>query len=88
MSVDFRFYDKWDFPNCLGCIDGKHVTVQKPDNTGSEFFNYKQRTSIVLMAVCDADYKFTIIDVGQSGSNNDAGIWGHSKLCIGLEQGN
>lgn len=43
--------------------------------------------SIVLLAVCDAKYNFISIDVGQSGSNNDASIWDLSSLGQGLEQG-
>ena len=43
--------------------------------------------SVVLLAICDADYKFTIIDVGHNGSSSDAGIWDRSDVNIGLEQG-
>ena len=83
----FRFYTRWNFPNCVGCVDGKDVSIQKPRNSGSQFYNYKQRMSVVLMAVCDHKYCFIRIDVGHSGSNNDAGIWDASSLLQGLEQG-
>lgn len=86
-SICFRFHQKWDFPNCIGCIDGKHILLQKPDKAGSEFYNYKGRHSIVLMGICDASYKFTFIDVGKKGSGNDAGIWEFSPFNLGLEQG-
>ena len=72
------FKRKWDFPNCLGAIDGKHIRIKCPDNSGSKFYSYKKFFSVVLMAVVDANYKFCFIDVGAEGSAGDSGVFGRS----------
>ena len=70
-----KFWEKWQFPQCLGATDGKHVVMMKPWRTGSLYSNYKGTCSTVLMALVDAVMKFTAIDIGLYGRNSDGGIF-------------
>ena len=58
LEVASDFNDKLNFSHCLGAIDGKHVVLQCPANTGSSFFNYKGSFSMILLAVVVANYLF------------------------------
>ena len=79
-SIAKDFYVRWNFPNCIGAIDGKHIMIQCPSNSGSLFFNYKSYFSVVLLAVTLADYRFVMVDIGAYGSSNDSGVLNHTAL--------
>ena len=69
------FDTMWDFPNCLGAVDGKHVRIVPPADSGSYFYNYKGSHSLVLMAVVNAKYKFIMCDIGVKGRISDGGVF-------------
>lgn len=79
-TIAENFAIKWQFPNCLGALDGKHINFQSLRKDGSYFYNYKGTNSIVLLALVDANCQFIYIDVGCNGRTNDAGVLLQSDL--------
>lgn len=81
------YWEKWNLPHCVGSIDGKHVRIKCPANSGTMFYNYKQYFSIVLQAIADANYKFITIEVGAYGKQSDGGIFQSSQSYSLLKNG-
>lgn len=72
--------NKWQFPHCLGAIDGKHVHIIPPKDSGSYYFNCKKTHSIVLMAIANANCEFIYCSVGTNGRVSDGGVLNHTKF--------
>ncbi|GBP55261.1 Protein ALP1-like [Eumeta japonica] len=86
-NVSLDFEEMWNFPNCIGSLDGKHCRVKRPRKSGSAYYNYKHYFSIVLQAVADAKKRFITIEVGGRGKQSDGGTFNASSLNRLLERG-
>lgn len=84
IQIEKEFCDKWNFPNLIGALDGKHVQIEAPPHSGSQFFCYKKFFSVVLLSLVDSNCKFIAVDVGGFGKNSDGSIFNNSNLGLAL----
>ncbi|XP_068213359.1 uncharacterized protein [Palaemon carinicauda] len=85
LAIAKGFEELWNYPHLLGAMDGKHIVLQAPFNSGTEFFNYKTTFSVVLLALVDAHYNFIYVDVGCQGRISDGGVYRNSALYKKIE---
>lgn len=63
LSVANEFNYRWNLPNCIGAIDGRHVPILCPPNSGSLFFNYKVRCLHFLMNLNYIHFINSIVEI-------------------------
>ena len=80
LPVTKEFEEKWQSANCVGAIDGKHVPLINPFNSGSTCFDYKSFFSIALLALVDADYKFLYVNIECQDCITDGGVFKNLEL--------
>ena len=61
-------------------MDRKHAAIQAPAKSGSLFFNCKKSFNIVLLALWDASYQYTAVDIREAGRQSDGGVFANSNL--------
>ena len=86
-ELEREFRLRWNVPHALGALDGRHVAVKKPKNTGALFHNCKGFFSSVMFALLDGQYKFRWVDAGTAGSCSYAQIFNASQLKRRIEDG-
>ena len=87
-QVADRFAVRWNFHHTIGAVDGKHIRIKKPAKSKQEYRNYKTYNSIILLAVCDADYRFMYVEIGAPGKCGDAGLMRDSELMYHMHNDN
>jgi hypothetical protein len=83
--IQEAFKAKWNFPNCCRAIDRKHCQIKCPDNSCSEFYNYKGPYSIILFALVDTVYWFVFTDVGSNCRVNEGAVFRNSAFNSAME---
>ena len=85
LEIASMFEKRWQYPHCLGAIDGKHIVMQPPAGAGSHFYNYKGTHSIVLLAIAGPNYECIYADVGTNGRTSDGGVWSKCSMLEAIE---
>ena len=55
------FKHKWGFPQTVGAIDGTHIPIVKPQESGADYYNRKGYYSILMQAV--VDFRCLFLDI-------------------------
>lgn len=81
------FAKEWQFPNCVGAIGGRHVTIDTHCHSGAGYLNHKNTSSVVLLAAVDSRCKYILVDVCTESRQPGSNIFENSDfgkaLCSG-----
>lgn len=84
IKIAQEFEKRWRYPQGVGAIDGSHIRVKIPRDLKTAYYNYKDDYSILLLAICDANYKFYYIKCGMPGRAHDSGAFKSTELYAKL----
>lgn len=74
-------------PCVAGAIDGTFIELTKPSGQHADvYWCYKNKISILLLAVVDATGRFIFTDIGRPGSVGDAAAFRYSSLSDDLRE--
>ena len=73
---------------CIGALDGMALKIETP-TTSENFHKYFCRKlfhAVSVQAVCDADRRFTYLDMSQAGSTHDSTAWNAARTLDGSDR--
>lgn len=76
LEISTLFEKLWKCQNVLWAIDGKLITIIKPKDSGSFYYNYKHTQSIIPISIAGPEYQwlYVVTDV-------QSNIWVNDSEC-------
>ena len=75
------------FPQVVGAIDGTHIPIICPEESGSDYYNRKGYYSVIMQAVVDYQGLFIDVYVEWPGKVHDARVFVNSAFYKGMVSG-
>nr|XP_032812966.1 putative nuclease HARBI1 [Petromyzon marinus] len=85
-GIAAEFERQKGFPGIIGALDVCHIAIKAPTLNPENYYNRKGFFSLVLQAVCDANYKFLDCFTGWPGCITDFCVLKKSPLFEEAEQ--
>ncbi|KAK8765434.1 hypothetical protein V5799_031957 [Amblyomma americanum] len=60
--------------NTIGCVNGGHIEINKPDVSPQSYYNRKKWPSVILQGICDDRNRLIDVFIGFPGSAHDARV--------------
>ena len=75
-----NFFARYGFPQCIGAVDGTHISIRKPKENPTSFINRKGYHSPNVQACVDYNYCCFDVVIKWPGSVHDARVFGNSGI--------
>lgn len=80
IATRVTFEELTDLPNVIGAVDGTHIKIKTPVESGPDYFSRLQQHDVVVQAVADGEKRFLDVAAGFPGSMHDSQVLKNSSL--------
>lgn len=79
------FGAKYGMHGIIGCVDGTHIQIIRPNEFEALYVNRKNKHSLNVMVISDHKCRIRYINAKFAGSNHDAFVWNRSLASTFFE---
>ena len=79
-EVVSSFASEYNFPQCVGAVDGTHIPITSPQECPADYFNRKGWHSVIMQGTVNNRGLFIDVYIGWPGRVHDARVFVNSSL--------